>query len=110
MTDLCISAKTLGELALPGFCPRCFWLKLRGIPGTHTIVLKGQPEMSLTFLESIGIELTPTAFRHTMLRSCAMIIVVPHQRGRWFDARASQHIVCAYALEHGGCVVARSCA
>jgi len=23
-----ISAKTLGELALPDFCPRCFWLKL----------------------------------------------------------------------------------
>jgi len=38
MTDLRISAKTLGELALPGFCPRCFWLKLRGIPGTHTMI------------------------------------------------------------------------
>jgi len=24
-----ISAKNLGELALPNFCPRCFWLKLR---------------------------------------------------------------------------------
>lgn len=24
-----ISAKNLGELALPGFCPRCFWLKLK---------------------------------------------------------------------------------
>ena len=24
-----ISAKTLGELALPEFCPRCFWIKLR---------------------------------------------------------------------------------
>jgi len=24
-----VSAKTLGELALPGFCPRCFWIKLR---------------------------------------------------------------------------------
>lgn len=24
-----ISAKTLGEVALEGFCPRCFWLKLR---------------------------------------------------------------------------------
>jgi len=24
-----ISAKTLGELALPGFCPRCFWLKTK---------------------------------------------------------------------------------
>jgi hypothetical protein len=24
-----ISAKNLGELALPSFCPRCFWLKLR---------------------------------------------------------------------------------
>ena len=23
-----ISAKNLGELALPGFCPRCFWIKL----------------------------------------------------------------------------------
>jgi len=23
-----ISAKNLGELALPDFCPRCFWLKL----------------------------------------------------------------------------------
>ncbi len=28
MTKLRISAKTLGELALPGFCLRCFWLKL----------------------------------------------------------------------------------
>jgi len=28
MTDsLRISAKNLGELARPGFCPRCFWLK-----------------------------------------------------------------------------------
>ena len=25
---LTISAKNLGELALPGFCPRCFWIKL----------------------------------------------------------------------------------
>jgi hypothetical protein len=24
-----ISAKNLGELALPNFCPRCFWIKLR---------------------------------------------------------------------------------
>jgi hypothetical protein len=24
-----ISAKTLGQLALPSFCPRCFWLKAR---------------------------------------------------------------------------------
>ncbi len=24
-----ISAKSLGELALPNFCPRCFWIKLR---------------------------------------------------------------------------------
>ena len=24
-----ISAKNLGELALPDFCPRCFWLKLK---------------------------------------------------------------------------------
>ncbi len=24
-----ISAKNLGELALPNFCPRCFWLKLK---------------------------------------------------------------------------------
>jgi len=27
-TKLRISAKTLGELALPNFCPRCFWIKL----------------------------------------------------------------------------------
>ena len=24
-----ISAKSLGDVAMPGFCPRCFWLKLR---------------------------------------------------------------------------------
>ena len=24
-----ISAKALGDVAMPGFCPRCFWLKLR---------------------------------------------------------------------------------
>jgi hypothetical protein len=24
-----ISAKNLGELALPRFCPRCFWIKLK---------------------------------------------------------------------------------
>src|SRR2546425_142404 len=24
-----ISAKTLGQLAMPDFCPRCFWLRLR---------------------------------------------------------------------------------
>lgn len=28
-TQIRISAKNLGELALPKFCPRCFWLKLR---------------------------------------------------------------------------------
>jgi len=28
-TQIRISAKNLGELALPNFCPRCFWLKLR---------------------------------------------------------------------------------
>jgi len=28
MTKLRISAKALGELALPDFCPRCFRLKL----------------------------------------------------------------------------------
>ena len=28
MSELCISAKTLGEPVLPDFCPRCFWLKL----------------------------------------------------------------------------------
>jgi len=28
MPQFRISAKTLGELALPDFCPRCFWLKL----------------------------------------------------------------------------------
>lgn len=27
-TQLRISAKTLGEIALPNFCPRCFWVKL----------------------------------------------------------------------------------
>jgi len=27
--DLRISAKNLGAFALPGFCPRCFWLQLR---------------------------------------------------------------------------------
>jgi len=27
MTQLRISAKDLGALRLPGFCPRCFWLK-----------------------------------------------------------------------------------
>jgi len=28
ITPLRISAKTLGELSLPDFCPRCFWIKL----------------------------------------------------------------------------------
>lgn len=28
-TQIRISAKNLGELALPGFCPRCFWIKFR---------------------------------------------------------------------------------
>ena len=28
-TQIRISAKNLGELALPNFCPRCFWLKQR---------------------------------------------------------------------------------
>jgi hypothetical protein len=28
-TQIRISAKNLGELALPSFCPRCFWLKLK---------------------------------------------------------------------------------
>jgi len=27
-SQLRISPETLGELALPDFCPRCFWLKL----------------------------------------------------------------------------------
>ena len=27
--QLRISAKSLGELALPDFCPRCFWLKTK---------------------------------------------------------------------------------
>lgn len=29
MTPISISAKTLGALALPNFCPRCFWLRQR---------------------------------------------------------------------------------
>ena len=29
MEQLRISGKTLGQLALPSFCPRCFWLKQR---------------------------------------------------------------------------------
>jgi len=29
MAQIRISAKDLGVLALPGFCPRCFWLKMR---------------------------------------------------------------------------------
>jgi hypothetical protein len=28
-TQIRISAKNLGELAMPSFCPKCFWLKLR---------------------------------------------------------------------------------
>jgi hypothetical protein len=28
-TEIRISAKNLGELAMPNFCPRCFWLKLK---------------------------------------------------------------------------------
>jgi hypothetical protein len=28
MAQIRISAKSLGELALPGFCPRCFWIKM----------------------------------------------------------------------------------
>jgi hypothetical protein len=28
-TQIRISAKALGELAMPDFCPRCFWVKLR---------------------------------------------------------------------------------
>ncbi len=30
LNPLRISAKTLGELAMPNFCPRCFWVKLHG--------------------------------------------------------------------------------
>ena len=32
--ELRISAKSLGELAWPGFCPRCFWIRLhaQGLP------------------------------------------------------------------------------
>lgn len=29
MNQIKISAKTLGALAMPNFCPRCFWLKMR---------------------------------------------------------------------------------
>jgi hypothetical protein len=29
MAQMRISAKDLGVLALPGFCPRCFWLRMR---------------------------------------------------------------------------------
>jgi hypothetical protein len=29
VTQIRISAKDLGVLALPGFCPKCFWLKMR---------------------------------------------------------------------------------
>jgi hypothetical protein len=28
MSELTISAKSLGELAMPGFCARCFWIKM----------------------------------------------------------------------------------
>lgn len=28
-STITISAKNLGSVALPGFCPRCFWIKLR---------------------------------------------------------------------------------
>jgi hypothetical protein len=30
-TQLRISGKNLGQLALPNFCPRCFWLKMRTV-------------------------------------------------------------------------------
>ena len=29
LNPLRISAKTLGELAMPDFCPRCFWIRIR---------------------------------------------------------------------------------
>lgn len=29
MNPIKISAKTLGQLALPNFCPRCFWLRMK---------------------------------------------------------------------------------
>ena len=29
MSEFLISAKNLGELARPEFCPRCFWLKTK---------------------------------------------------------------------------------
>lgn len=29
LNPLRISAKTLGELAMPNFCPRCFWIRIR---------------------------------------------------------------------------------
>jgi len=43
MAQLRISAKTLGELALPEFCPRCFWLKLHSeeFRGRTSSFLKG---------------------------------------------------------------------
>jgi len=48
---------------------------LGGIPGTHTMILKEQPEIRSEALEDTGMELAPVALRHTMSRSCTIIIV-----------------------------------
>jgi len=41
MTALRISAKNLGYLALPDFCPRCFWLKMKAANGLPFQIFPG---------------------------------------------------------------------
>jgi hypothetical protein len=55
-----ISAKTLGELATPDFCPRCFWIKLNGklpyqiFPGIFSSIDSYSKKITWNYYEKFG--------------------------------------------------------
>jgi hypothetical protein len=55
-----ISAKTLGELALPDFCPRCFWIKLNCrlpyqiFPGIFSSIDSYSKKITWSYYEKFG--------------------------------------------------------
>ena len=61
-TQIRISAKALGELALPNFCPRCFWIKLhlnnklpfQIFPGIFSSIDSYTKNMVQTFFDTNG--------------------------------------------------------
>lgn len=91
MTDTFrISAKTIGELALPGFCPRCFWLKQRLgnklpyqiFPGIFSSIDVYTKNMVHNHFDRTGV---PPAWLAPLGKLEGYIQPPPWQRFKWFD-------------------------